>query len=293
MKAKKKPKGTKARVQASKERLSYIGVAITVTILIAITAFSCFLIYSSLSPSSNHTINPNQTNNPIFQLKAVIVDHLSLSAPNQTFIQTATNTLTTAGYTVDYYPGEEVTVEFYRNLPMYGYDIIILRVHSAVSEGTSRLALFTSEPYSKTKYVYQQLVNQVTLVGFQREGPYYFGINSFFVTQAMKGQFQNTVIIMMGCDGLRYSSTAEAFIEKGAKVFVSWSDSVLASHTDQATTQLLKRLLTEKQKIKQAVTETLKEVGRDPAYNSLLDYYPFEVGDQTVEDITGTPATKP
>jgi hypothetical protein len=87
MKAKKKPKGTKARVQVYKRRLAYIGTAITAAILVAIIAVSSFLIYSYLHSS------PDQTNNPTSTPKAAIVDHLSFAAPNQAFIQTATNTL--------------------------------------------------------------------------------------------------------------------------------------------------------------------------------------------------------
>ncbi len=283
MKAKKKARGTKARVQASKKRLAHIGTAITVAILVAIISISSFIIYSHLNPS------PDQINNQQSQPKAAIVDHLSLTAPNQTFTQTATNTLKKAGYTVDYYPGEEVTVEFYRNLPTHGYELMILRVHSTGMYGQ----LFTSEPYSSTKYVYEQLTDQVLRFSFYEEPPYYFGISPLFVKRSMKGKFQDTTIIMMGCNGLRSTYMAEAFIEKGAKVYISWSDSVLASHTDQATINLLYHLILEKQTLRQAVQNALKEVGTDPVYGSLLVYYPLEVGEQTIEGITGNPKTNP
>ena len=294
MKARKKHQGTKARVQAHKKRLTYIATTVSVVILIAIIALSAFLIYSYLNSSLD------QTNDQPSQLKAAIVDHLSLTAPNQTFIQKATNTLKQAGYTVDYYPGEKVNVEFYRNLPTHDYNLIILRVHSAaaVLEGKEfvecPVGFFTSEPYSRTKYIYAQLTDQLVIASYTMpEPPYYFAILPKFVTSSMKGKFQNTIIVMMGCEGLNNTKMAEAFIEKGAKVYISWSGMVSASHTDQATTQLLKRLITEKRTLKEAVRETFKEVGFDPAYESLLIYYPLEAGDQTVEDITGNPTTKP
>ncbi|GAG23053.1 unnamed protein product, partial [marine sediment metagenome] len=62
--------------------------------------------------------------------RAVIVDQLSLSQRNPDFTASATDILEQADYTVDYFPGEQVTVDFYRNLPTHGYDLIILRVHS-------------------------------------------------------------------------------------------------------------------------------------------------------------------
>ena len=288
MKGGKKPKGAKARVQAYKKRVAYIGTAITVVILVTIIAVSSFFIYSYLSPSPNQAINPDQTNNQPSQPKAAIVDHLSLTAPNQTFKQTATTILEEAGYTVDYYPGEEVTVEFYRNLPTHGYSLIVLRVHSATTVGYRSLGLFSSEVRSTTKYVYEQLTEQLVGARFPNDETEYFGISPLFVLHSMKGRFQNTTIIHMGCDGLVHTTMAEAFRQKGAKVYISWDGDVLASHTDQATTHLLQHLIAEKQTIEHAVTKTREKVGPDPAYKSLLVYYPLEAGDQTIEAVTST-----
>jgi len=250
------------------------------------------------SPSEQTLINPTlqfKPDNPNPQLKAAIVDHLSLTFPNQTFTETAANILNQAGYTVDYYSGEKVTVEFYRNLPTHGYKIIFLRVHSTATRvgGTEcPIALFTSERFSQTKYVDEQLTDQVVGTAYSMEekekGIAYFGISPLFVTQSMNGRFQNTVVIMMGCEGLTNTKMAEAFVEKGAKVYISWNLEVSASHTDTATTRLLQHFLIEKQNtLKKAVTETFKEIGFDPTYKSLLIYYPLKAGEQTMESIIG------
>jgi hypothetical protein len=273
MKDRKKHQGTKAEIRAYKKRLALIGTAIMVVILVVIIAISIFLIYSYLNPS------PNQNTNSTTQLKATIVDHLSLTAPNQTFIQTATNILQTANFTVDYYSGEEVDVEFYRKLPTHGYDLIVLRVHASFTDES--VCLFTSERYDYWKYrfpVDEQWLGRVGAVAFSREeaekGIMYFGIMPSFVQYSMGQAFNDTSIIVMGCDGLMYTPMAEAFIEKGAKVYISWSGPVSASHTDKATIHLLQHLVTEKQTIKQAVENTRDEVGPDPADGSILLYYP-------------------
>ena len=252
--------------------------------------FLIILIYHAIySFSHSSNVNTPQAS----RLKAAIVDHLSLSQPNQTFIQTSTNILETAGFTVDYYKGEEVTVEFYRNLPTHDYGLIILRVHSALRADNMGppVGLFTSEPYSKTKYVYEQLTEQVARATFyegeEPKEPSYFGIQPEFVKQSMKGKFQRTIIVMMGCNGLTYPYMAEAFIEKGASVYISWSNSVLASQTDLATTRLLQHFIVEKQSLKEAMRETFKEVGPDPSYKSLLLYYPLEAGNYTIQSIIG------
>src|SRR4030067_2555141 len=112
-----------------------------------------FLSLNLLACSSLHqppqTTVPEKTHTP----RAAIVDHLSISHPNQAFVKECSEILKKAGYAVDYYKGEEVTVEFYRNLPALEYDVIVFRVHSAYIHKYLSLSMFTSEPYSKERYV--------------------------------------------------------------------------------------------------------------------------------------------
>jgi hypothetical protein len=176
---------------------------------------------------------------------------------------------------VDYYPSEEVTVEFYRDLPTHGYRLIILRIHSSATPCPPP-SFYTSEPYSNTKFIYQQLTDQVISVAHYEEGPWFFGILPKFVLESMNGEFRNTTIIMMGCEGLEDDSMAKAFVEKGAKVYIGWSGSVLASHTDTAVTRLLRHLILERQPVSRAVENTMREVGPDPTYKSVMVYYPLE-----------------
>jgi len=280
MKAEKKSLSIKEKVRDERTRERRSGMVVTAAILVVIISVSGFFIYSMLF-SSDEGVLPEPTSqfrsaNSSSEVKAAIVDHLSLTAPNETFVQTAANILTKANYTVDYYSGEKVTVNFYRNLPTGGYKLIILRVHSAL-DPEPPLALFTSEPMDSRKHVGELLTDQLTGVVFY---PYksgskvYFGILPKFIKLSMESTLQNSMIIAMGCDGLTYTEMAEAFIQKGAKTYIGWNGSVSASHTDQATARLLQHLIAEKQTIKQAVDETMNEVGLDPVYNSLLTYYP-------------------
>jgi len=241
-----------------------------------------YLIYSFSRP-------PPQT----FQYKAAIVDHLSFrpETTNQTFVQRATAILKAANFSVDYYEGEKVDVEFYRNLPTHGYGLIIFRVHSAAGEigGEWSLALFTSENYTDKKYTLEQLDRCLVRVSFiLGKGPFYFGISPKFVRSSMNGRFGNTIIIMMGCDGLtplNNTRMADAFIEKGAKVYISWNGDVSTAHTDQATTLLLQHLTLENKTIKMAVEETRNEVGPDPTFKSELLYHPDEAGNLAIPNI--------
>ena len=191
-----------------------------------------------------------------------------------------------AGFNVDYYGGEVVTVEFYKSLPLHDYDLIILRAHSGLvvrdTEITHSVAFFTSEPYSTTKYISEQLSDQVMRAVISEGEPAYFGITPKLAKSSMKGRFENTIIIMMGCDGLVYTEMAEALVERGALAYISWNGGVTADHTDKATIHLLRGLITEKQTIRSAVIETMMEVGPDPTAPSTLQYYPPEAGDYAV-----------
>jgi hypothetical protein len=295
MKAKKKPLGTGAQVKSEKERERRIATAIFLAIILLAAAFSVYFGYTILNSSANlNFIEPTlqfKPENPDPELKAVIVDQVSLTFPNQTFIETAASALTGAGFTVDYFSGENVTVDFYRTLPTRGYGVVILRVHSAgyaVSGMRSlELQLFTSEPYSETRYVPEQLRDEVGMVLYssaQLPSEAYFGIGPNFVQQCMKDKFEGTIIILMGCDGLDGTQMANAFIEKGARTYISWNGSVSESYADQATIQLLQHLVAEGQTVKQAVENTMKEVGPDPAYNNTLEYYPLKSGNQAIQN---------
>ena len=272
----------KPRKKRSNKRLAY-GIIAAFSILV------CFFIYFSL-----HSSAP----------KIAIVDHLSFFPEqcNPTFVNECANILEEEGLTWAYHNGTEVTVNFYRNLPSCGTNLIILRVHSAImktEKGTiSILGLFTSERYlgaeDAAKKYPKDIANQRLVEAFfsqeeREQGISYFAIVPEFVEKSMNGKFKDTIIIMMGCeglgyDGVTYTEMAEAFIKKGAKVYISWNKPISINHTDQATVHLLQSLILHKRTIEKAVEQTNYDVGPDPIYNSTLKYHPStaEVGNYTI-----------
>ena len=211
--------------------------------------------------------------------RAAIVDQLSITHPNPGFVDDATGQLTRAGYAVDYFPGEQVTVDFYRQLAERHYDYLVLRVHIARFEGEWRgetydqPVLFTSEPYSADQYIGEQwdlLLNPV----FAYEGaPRFFGVAPNFIEEG--GGFDGTTVVLMGCSGLSTEALAAAFIDQGADGVVGWNDLVSAPHTDAATSKLLSSLLFDGLSPQEAAASTNAELGTDPVYDShLLAYAP-------------------
>ena len=223
------------------------------------------------------------------ELKAAIVDQLVILQQNEEFITKTTHALEDHGFTVDVYEGDAVTVDLYKNLPTYGYKLIIFRAHSGLLGVDPRIInrtwLFTAEEYSKTSYVAEQLTDQLTYAGTDYDDSWLFAVSAKFITQSMKDEFDNTVIIMMGCDAFHFTDMAEAFIEKGASTYIGWDFSVLLDYVDRATPLLVEKLCNEKLTIKEAVTRTMQEVKPDPRHGSVLHYFPTDTGDKTIDQL--------
>ncbi len=213
---------------------------------------------------------------------AAIVDQLSITVPNPDFVVDATGKLEQAGYTVDYYPGEEVTVSFYRQLPFFEYDVIVFRSHAdrlqAVDdrgELFDEVVLFTSEPYTEERYQNEQNSHDLLIVRYSEGGDPFFGVAAGFIDNVENG-FDGAQIIMMGCEGLLTDTTAKAFIDRGAESYISWNETVTAAHTDAATSVLLGHLVLDGLSPSAAVAETMSQLGSDPLFGSELVAYPPE-----------------
>lgn len=207
--------------------------------------------------------------------RAAIVDQLSLSSPNPGFVQETTDLLEGSGYEVDYFSGEQVTVDLYRDLPKGDYDVLLLRVHSTAEvtrgeEDVTSVSLFTGQPYSSEQYYQEQLEGRVGFAQYTAESPKLFGVTSAFVRDSMEGDFDDTLVLMMGCQGFINAEGAEAFEKKGARAFIGWDGLVTAQHTDDATLLLLRHLIEEKAQPSDAIAQTMASVGPDPDYGSRL-----------------------
>ena len=252
-------------------------------VLVFVVLLLSLIFYSFLRPSNVGQKLPENFGTQ----RAAILDQLSLYLPNQAFIENSTSILENAGFDVDYYPGNEVTVDFFRRLPSLGYKLIIMRVHSGLmfkeDKITKNVTFFTSETYSTTKYVLEQLRDEVVPAivsftpNFMENQPVYFAITPEFVKSSMEGRFENTVIVMMGCNGLTYTPMAEALIQRGALVYIGWNLPVSIDYVDNAALHLLQGLVAEEKTIWDAVMDTRNEVGPDPTYDAELVFYPNTV----------------
>jgi hypothetical protein len=262
-----------------KKRLLWLSIALAVFSLIII-----WVVW--LSSSSLHTqaqLTP----------KAAIIDQLYLDNPNQNMTQTITQYLEDYGFQVDIYQGNDVTVNFYRNLAKDGYNLIIIRGHSGamryenVSERNSTgTYLFTTESYSTLKYPIEQLNGEIVEASLESDQPSFFAIGPKFITNNIKGKFNNTVVIIDGCSGLYSQDLANAFIAKGATAYLAWDAYVHLDYVDTATLSLINNLCSTNVTVAKAVDLTMIGNGPDPESNAALKYYPNDIGNLSVRELT-------
>ncbi len=89
--------------------------------------------------------------------KAVIIDQLHNDKPNKNYQQNVTKYLETAGYEVDLYTTDDITVDFYKKLPSLNYEYIVIRTHSlGIGEVEESSSLFTGEIYEVFDHIQEQ-----------------------------------------------------------------------------------------------------------------------------------------
>lgn len=273
LRAKLKAKKTKGKPHKRDFPWLWVTVALFIATFVAVFWF--------ISPSRNSIESQN--------LKAAIIDQLyAFDHLNEGFVDEITDTLESYGFSVDLYQGNEVTVDLYRKLPNYGYKLVIFRAHSGLitTEGeVMKSSIFTSEPYSQTKYVKEQLNDELLRAHVDEGYPFYFAIDSKFITNKMKGRFDNTVIIIAACSCLYLEDLAQAFINKGASAYLAWDATVDLDYVDEATISLIKNLCSESFTVEKAVGVTMATKGPDPKYDAILKYYPLQSGDKTLKQL--------
>lgn len=261
--AKKKKESLNEKKHAlSQKQLIAISIALSLTIAIVFTIFAL------------------QSTDIPFSFNAVIIDQLARDAPNPTFVAEATSILQSRNFSVEYY-NENLNVAFFKNLTTGNYGIIILRVHSAMREDNSTVDLFTSEEWVSGKYP-----PELVVPGNYSYDPkkFYCAITYRFI-EKLEGYFPKSIIVAMGCwslkSGLQHS-LAEAFIARGAKAYVGWTDMVFPNDTDDDTIKFLEKFLIQNKTLEDATS------GLGHAYGpttTAMQFYPLEARNLTITDL--------
>ncbi len=205
--------------------------------------------------------------------RAAIIDQLHNDKPNLNYQNNVTEYLTTAGYDVDLYTTEEITVDFYKKLPSMNYKFIVFRTHSlGVGTVEESASLFTGELYSKDRYLNEQFSGNVgmgvpylpgevdEIGGFEAlRDETYFVVGSRLVDNLMVGTFPQSIIVLGGCETLEGTILAESLLARGASEIVGWNGLVTAAKNDKDTMALLKETLVNGVEIENAIPLVMEE----------------------------------
>lgn len=278
-------------------------------VIIAVAVSFSFLITFSLQ--ENFAQNESFSYDGI--ARAAIIDQLHDDIPSPYFQDKATEYLETAGYEVDLYKTEELTVDFFKKLPSLNYQFIVFRTHAIGHDGPNSnsfeeepVSLFTGEKYRDDRYIQEQLSGQIgkgapfmsRIIEVSADlselnnqnhtgGPVsvintwdvidttnpYFLVGSKFVDELMYGKFNDSVLLLGGCSTLSNPSLARSLIDKGASAVIGWDALVGSVQNDQVMLSLLENLLINNMDIKDAVKS---EENMDQTYspfNPNLLYY--------------------
>ena len=222
-------------------------------------------------------------------LRAAVIDQLYDIQPNPEFTEGLRRTLAGWGFeAVDVFQGEEVTLDLYLKLPEYGYSLIVLRTHSGIlyedGEYYEGSWLFTSEPCRQDlKHTDQRLTRKVAKARVDESQPWVFAIGSRFIAESMRGRFNGTVVLAMGCHSFKQNDLAKAFIDKGAGAYLGWTSLVNLDYTDQATLALFRKLCREGETIKKALDGITIELGPEPSHDTRMAYFPPSSGEKTLK----------
>ncbi len=236
-----------------------------------------------------YIIMPTQPATPAKSSKrAAIVDQLSVHSPNQAFIDATGKLMQQADFAIDLYTQDSVTVGLYGTLPSRGYKLIVFRVHAGVNQQMTGhpVGLYTTETYNELSYPQEQLADLVGMGrGFDGNDTVVFAVTPKYIEQRSAANYPGTVIVLMGCYGLFSQDLPQAFIDRGASVVIGWDKLVGVERTDNATIILLRYLLQEKLSVSDSVKSTMKEIGPDLEYKSVLGYYPQNSGGMALSQI--------
>ncbi len=230
------------------------------------------------STTNTSILTPSSTGHKPLS-KVAIVDQLSAYSPDSGFMQKAENVLEQADFSVDIFDPEDVTVNLYASLAGRGYKLIVFRVHAGVNEEVKGhpVGLFTTESYTQFKYQQEQLNDLVGSAQAFNRTETVFAVTPKFIREKSIVDYDDAIVILMGCFGLYSPDLPQAFMDRGVTMIIGWNGLVDLEHTDKATLTLLRLMLLQKMNVEQAVASTMNDIGADSS-GSVLGYLPLERG---------------
>ena len=227
--------------------------------------------------------------------RAAIIDQLHNDKPNPAYQKNVTSYLTSAGYDVDLFTTDDITVNFYKKLPSMNYEFIVIRSHS-LGDGTveESASLFTGEIYRKDRYMDEQYADQIgkgvpylpeeveRLGGWEAlRDETYFVVGSKLVDELMVGTFPDSIIVLGGCETTEKTTLANSLLQRGASEIIGWDGLVTSENNDEVIMQVLKETLINNVDIKLAVKSTMEKFDQKLSTQAKLVYFSTSIEDES------------
>jgi len=218
--------------------------------------------------------------------KAVIIDQLYRDIPDPHYQNQTMRYLLDAGYDVDLYTTEDITIDFYKELPSMDYEFILFRTHSLAIYGKNPSEwIFSGELYSNKVHISETLSGQLspgvpfivtedqTITYSEALNERHFMIGSKFIDESMVGHFPESVIILGGCETMPHELLAEALVKRGASSVIGWNELVGSGYNDRVITSLLEEILVNGLEIDQAIELVMEDFKKDKKSSLRLKHF--------------------
>ncbi len=256
-------------------------------LIVGVPALIGIIIFAAVSINFEESLTENENASFTKIPKAAIIDQLHNDMPNEDYQKMLTEYLEIAGYEVDLYTTDAITVNFYKRLPAMNYEFIVIRSH-ALGPGVveDSATLFTGEKYSEEKHLQEQLGGLVGIgIPFrpshveQRGGEEffsdfrYFVIGSQLIDEKMIGSFPGSTIILGGCDTQEESLLANSLLGRGATEIIGWNGLITARDNDLVILDLVQEVMVNDVPMEEAVKLVMYVYEDNMRTPATLEYY--------------------
>jgi len=169
--------------------------------------------------------------------KAIVLDpfnfEFGLLPYYDLFMRSIIYNLQQAGYAVDYYKDDNVTIDLLKRLDNEGYGVIYVNAHG-FTDPDGRVLFFTGEKNaSGIEGLYQKDIEEKRIGCFGQEGyllGYYYVTPEFFALYGNDTRYHNALIFVDACHSANNTSMADVFLDLDASCYVGWTELVGVEH---------------------------------------------------------------
>lgn len=200
-----------------------------------------------------------------------------------------------AGYTVDYYKDENVTINLLKKLDDEGYRVVYINSHGFV-DSRGYFILFINEKIDSEKMnLYQDDIREGR-IGYLEVGSlagYLYVTPHFFLFYGKDYLFSGALIFIDACYSGNNTSLADVFLSLGAQCFIGWNGPVNVIHG----IMMDGKFFHEARRYNKTVEQALWGTRADPDSGAALTYFgngslrilrttPISEEDGTLIDVT-------